>query len=463
MQHPKETILMRTILSWTVLVLSLLLVLTGITGLALSATAPKEKLKEKKEEKAARPKTVPTPTVKKIYVMTIDDPITPVVAERIAKSIDKATEEKAEVLIIQMDTPGGLVESTREIVKKMLASEVPTVVYVAPSGARAASAGVFITLTANVAAMAPNTRIGAASPVQMEGKMDETMAKKVTNDLAAMIRGIAEKRGRNAKWAEDAVRKSVSVTETEALKLKVIDLVAPDLATLVKELDGRTVDVVLGKKTIRTADARVEKVKMGFRDRLLGIISNPNVAYILMILGFYGLYFELSNPGAIFPGVAGAICLILAFYALQTLPVNYAGLMLIILGVSLFIAEAFITSHGVLGVGGAIAMVLGSLMLIEVPSLRVSWGVILPVVTFSALLFIVTVTLAVRVHRERADTGKEGLIGLKGEARTDISPTGQVFVRGEYWNAKSDEPVRKGEKVVVTVVEGLTLTVKKAG
>jgi membrane-bound serine protease (ClpP class) len=182
-----------------------------------------------------------------------------------------------------------------------------------------------------------------------------------------------------------------------------------------------------------------------------------------MILGFYGLYFELSNPGAIFPGVAGAICLILAFYALQTLPVNYAGLMLIILGVSLFIAEAFITSHGVLGVGGAIAMVLGSLMLIEVPSLRVSWAVIIPVVAFSALLFIVTVTLAVRVHRERADTGMEGLIGLRGEARADISPTGQVFVRGEYWNAKSDEPVKKGEKVVVTAVEGLTLTVKKAG
>jgi membrane-bound serine protease (ClpP class) len=207
----------------------------------------------------------------------------------------------------------------------------------------------------------------------------------------------------------------------------------------------------------------VEEVKMGFRDKLLGIISNPNVAYILMILGFYGLYFELSNPGAIFPGVAGAICLILAFYALQTLPINYAGLMLIILAIGLFIAEAFITSHGVLGVGGAIAMVLGSLMLIEVPSLRISWAVIIPVVAFSALLFIITVTLAVRVHRERADTGKEGLIGLKGEAKSEISPTGQVFVRGEYWNAKSDEPIRKGEKVAVTAVEGLTLTVKKAG
>jgi membrane-bound serine protease (ClpP class) len=278
-----------------------------------------------------------------------------------------------------------------------------------------------------------------------------------------MIRGIAEKRGRNAKWAEDAVRKAISSTETEALKLKVIDLIAPDISTLVKEINGRTVDVVIGKRTIQTASARVEEVKMGFRDKLLGIISNPNVAYILMILGFYGLYFELSNPGAIFPGVAGAICLILAFYALQTLPINYAGLMLIILAIGLFIAEAFITSHGVLGVGGAIAMVLGSLMLIEVPSLRISWAVIIPVVAFSALLFIITVTLAVRVHRERADTGKEGLIGLKGEAKSEISPTGQVFVRGEYWNAKSDEPIRKGEKVAVTAVEGLTLTVKKAG
>src|SRR5574341_1036485 len=397
---------MRKISSWTILVLSLLLVLAGIAGVALSATGPKEPAKEKKEEKAAPPKAAPAPERKKVFVITIDAPITPVVAEYIAKSIDKATVNKAEALIIQLNTPGGLVDSTNNIVMKIMSSNIPVVVYVAPSGGRAASAGVFITLSAHIAAMAPTTHIGAASPVQMEGKMDETMAKKVTNDLAAMIRGIAEKRGRNAKWAEEAVRKSVSITETEALKLKVIDLIAADLPALVKAIDGRTVDVVIGKKTVRTAGAAVEELAMGFREKLLGIISNPNVAYILMILGFYGLYFELSNPGAIFPGVAGAICLILAFYALQTLPINYAGLMLI---------------------------------------------------------FIITVTLAVRVHREKADTGKEGLIGLRGEAKTDISPAGQVFVRGEYWSARSDEPVKKGEKVIITAVEGLTLTVKKAG
>lgn len=450
---------MRKTLSWTVLFLALLLIITGITGTALSASVPKEGTST---DKPAEPKAPPSPPEYTVYMIEIDDPITPTVAEYIIKSIDKATAAKAEALIIQLNTPGGLVDSTNNIVIKMMASEVPTVVYIAPSGGRAASAGVFITLAANIAVMAPTTHIGAASPVQMQGKMDETMAKKATNDLAAMIRGIAEKRGRNAKWAEDAVRKAVSITETEALKLKVIDLVAPDIASLLKGINGRTVEVVIGKKTLRTADAKVVKVKQGLRTRILGIITNPNVAYILMILGFYGLYFELSNPGAIFPGVAGAICLILAFYALQTLPLNYAGLMLILLALGLFIAEAFVTSHGVLGVGGAVAMLFGSLMLIEVPSLRISWAVILPVVLFSSLLFVVTVTLAVRVHREKVDTGKEGLIGLTGEAKTDLAPSGQVFVRGEFWNARSTDPVKKGDRVVVTAVDGLKLTVKRS-
>ena len=309
--------------------------------------------------------------------------------------------------------------------------------------------------------MAPTTHIGAAHPVQMQGKMDETLEKKAVNDLAAMMRGIAEKRGRNAKWAEDAVRNSVSITETEALSDKVIDLIAPDVASLIKALDGRTVDVVIGKRTLRTAGAEVVTIKMGFRDKLLAVISNPNIAYILMILGFYGLYFELSNPGAIFPGVAGAICLILAFYALQTLPINYAGLMLIILAIALFIAEAFITSHGVLGVGGTIAMLMGSVMLIDsaAPSLQISWAVIVPVVALSAAMFIVTVTLAVRVHRDKVDTGREGMIGLEGEARTDIHASGQVFVRGEYWNAWSREPIKAGERIRVEAIEGLKLRV----
>jgi membrane-bound serine protease (ClpP class) len=398
-----------------------------------------------------------------VYLISVDAAITPVVAEYIDKSIDNASRANAEAIIIELDTPGGLVDSMRDIVKKMMAADVPVIVYVGPSGARAASAGVFITLAANIAAMAPTTHIGAAHPVTMEGKMDKTMESKVVNDLAAMARSIAVKRGKNAKWAEEAVRKSVSITETEALKLKVIDLVAPDVLSLLRAVNGRTVDLVVGQRTLHTEGAAVREITMGFRFKFLNIISNPNIAYILMILGFYGLYFEFANPGAIFPGVAGAICLILAFYALQTLPINYAGLMLIILGVGLFIAEAFITSHGILGLGGAVAMAIGSVMLVESssPYLRISWSVIVPVVALSALLFVITVSLAVRVHREKVDTGKEGMIGLEGVAKTDILAAGQVFVRGEYWNAWSDTPVQKGERVKVDAVEGLKLKVRK--
>ncbi|HEX9114201.1 MAG TPA: nodulation protein NfeD, partial [Nitrospirota bacterium] len=342
---------------WLFLLFSFTLLLCGIP----EKSFPAEKLKTGKTTTAA----TAAEARKQIFLIEIDAPITPVVAEYIVKSIDRAQAERAEAIIIQLNTPGGLVDSMQQIVMKMMAADVPTVVYVAPSGARAASAGVFITMAAHIAAMAPTTHMGAAHPVTMQGKMDKTMEAKVVNDLAAMARGIAEKRGKNAKWAEQAVRKSVSITETEALKDHVIDLVAPDVDSLVREMNGRTVDLVIGKKTLQTAGAEVKKVPMGFRYRLLEIISNPNIAYILMILGFYGLYFELSNPGAIFPGVAGAICLVLAFYALHTLPINYAGLILIIIGISLFIAEAFITSHGVLGIGGTISMLLGSVMLID--------------------------------------------------------------------------------------------------
>lgn len=441
----------------SIILFSLVLIFAGAFIFAVAADA-------KKANKTAPPAEAGSvPASNKIHLIEIDAPITPVVAEYIIKSIDRAAKANAEALIIQLNTPGGLVDSTQQIVMKMMASEVPTVVYVAPSGGRAASAGVFITLAANIAAMAPTTHIGAAHPVQMQGKMDEAMEKKAVNDLAAMMRGIAEKRGRNAKWAEDAVRHSVSITETEALKNKVIDFVAPDIASLLKAMDNKTVDLVIGKRTLKTAGAEVITMKMGFRDKLLGIISNPNIAYILMILGFYGLYFELSNPGAIFPGVAGAICLILAFYALQTLPINYAGLMLIILAIALFIAEAFITSHGILGVGGTIAMLMGSVMLIDspAPALQISWAVIIPVVAMSAVMFIITVTVAVRVYREKPTTGKEGLTGMLATAKTDILTGGQVFMRGEYWTAWSDEPIQKGEQVIVIAVEGLKVKVRK--
>lgn len=440
--------------------LAIVLVLAGITGFVCSATGSKQ-------SPAGTPPSgspsEPDSTGPKIYLIKIDAPITPVVSEYIVRSIDKAARD-GEALIIQLDTPGGLVDSMREIVKRMLSSEVPIVVYVAPRGARAASAGTFITLAANIAAMAPNTSMGSAHPVTMQGKMDKTMEDKVVNHLAATIRGIAEKRGRNVKWAEDAVRKSVDATETEALKVHIIDIVAPDIPTLVKDIDGKTVDLAMGKKTLNTRNAQIKEIEMGFRYKILEIISNPNIAYILLMLGFFGLYFELANPGSVLPGVAGAICLILGFYALHTLPINYAGLLLIILGIGLLIAEAFVTSHGVLGVGGTIAMFLGSIMLIDSasPFLRISWSVIIPAVILSAILFAITVTIAVRVHREKADTGKEGMIGMHGEAKTDILKNGQVLVRGEYWNAWSDTPVAKGDRVTVVGIDGLRLKVNKA-
>ena len=431
----------------TTLFLSLALIIMGLSGLALGTTSNT---------------AVPAP-LKTVHVLAIDATITPVVSEYISNSIDRAAVARAEAFILQLNTPGGRVDSMEQIVMKMLSANIPVVVYVSPQGGRAASAGVFITLAADIAAMAPSTHIGAAHPVTMQGKMDDVMEAKIVNDLAAMIRGLAEKRGRNAKWAEEAVRKSVSITETEALELKVVDLIAPDIPSLLNAIHGKTIELALGKRVLDTKNAQVHEVKMGFRFKLLDLISNPNIAYILLILGFYGLYFELSNPGAIFPGVAGTISLILAFYALHNLPINYAGLMLIILAIALFIAEAFITSHGVLGIGGTIAMLLGSLMLIESPSpyLRISWLVIFPVVALSALLFIITVRLALKVYRDKVDTGKEGMIGIEGVAKTDILADGQIFVHGEYWNAWSDTLITNGEKVKVESVQGLKLKVTK--
>ncbi len=399
-----------------------------------------------------------------IYVGTYDGIINPVAGEYFANLIDKANKENAEAVIIKLDTPGGLDTSMRDIVKKINNSDVPVIVYVSPSGARAASAGVFITLAAHVAAMAPGTNIGAAHPVALGGgQMDEEMKKKVENDAAAYIRSIAEKRGRNAKWAEDAVRKSVSITEKEAVKLKVVDVIATDVKDLLKKIDGQSVMTVHGKEVLHTAGATLQEYPMGWRLRILNALSNPNVAYILMILGIYGLFFELASPGAILPGVVGAICLILAFYAFQTLPVNYAGLLLILLGIILFIAEIKIVSYGLLSVAGAISMILGSIMLMntDVPFLKISWAVILPVVVATALFFSVVIGMAVRAHRRRPVSGIEAMIGLRGEAYTDIDPEGKVFIHGEIWNAKSDEKITKGEKIKVINTEGMTLIVKR--
>jgi membrane-bound serine protease (ClpP class) len=397
-----------------------------------------------------------------ITVITVDGVVNPVMAEFISKSIDEAERNSDDLLVIKLDTPGGLDTSMRSIVKKIIASEVPVVVYVAPSGARAASAGVFITLAAHIAAMSESTNIGAAHPVGVGGKMDKTMAEKAVNDMAAYVKSLAEKRKRNADWAEKAVRESVSITEDEALKLKVIDLIAKDLNTLLETIDQRTVETSAGTKTIKTRGVSIRYKEMGFRHKVLDIISDPNVAYLLMLLGFYGIFFELTSPGAIFPGVLGVLSLILALYSFQTLPVNYAGLLLILLAIVLFILEIKVISFGLLTIGGIISLTLGSLMLFDspFPFLRTSLSVVIPSVLMIAALFAISVTLVVRAHRRKPATGSEGLIGSTGVAKTDIDPEGTVFLHGEIWSARSDEPVSAGEEVVVEKVADLKLRVR---
>ena len=404
-------------------------------------------------------------TPPEVMVVTVDGVINPVASEFISKSIKKATKKGVEALVIELDTPGGLDTSMRMIVKEIVGGEVPVVVFVAPSGARAASAGVFITLAAHIAAMAPGTNIGAAHPVGLGEKMDKTIAEKATNDAAAYIKSLAERKGRNAVWAEKAVRESISATEVEALKEHVIDLVSKNLTTLLLDIDGRKVQTAFAEKVLRTKDARITREETGVRQKILNFISDPNVAYILMLLGFYGLFFELTNPGAIFPGVIGGICLILAFYAFQTLPVNYAGLLLIILAIILFILEVKIISHGVLTIGGVIAMIIGSLMLFETPGpfVRLSLYLILPAVMVTALFFSLTIGLALKAHRRKPVTGKEELPGMEGVARTEITPEGgTVSLHGELWAAYAEESIAKDHKVVVESVSGLKLKIHES-
>lgn len=398
-----------------------------------------------------------------VNLVPIDGPIGPISARIIDEAISSSVEDSAEALIIELNTPGGLDESMRIITRKILNSEVPVIVFVSPSGSRAASAGVFITLSAHIAAMTPGTNIGAAHPVAMGGKIDSTMEEKVVNDASAYIRSIANKRGRNEKWAEESVRKSVSITENEALKLNVIDLVVNDVRELLDSCDGRKVSLPSGEKVLNTKEIEVRKIEISLRDKILEVISNPTIAYILLTLGMWGLFFELSNPGSIFPGIVGGICLILAFFALQTLPINYAGLLLMILALIFFILEVKIVSYGALTIGGIISMVLGSLLLFEspLPYMRASLTVIIMVVATTALFFIVAIGLALRARKRKVTTGGRGLMGEVGVARTALKPEGDVFVHGEIWKAEADQPIKKGEKVIVTGVEHLTLKVTK--
>ncbi len=398
-----------------------------------------------------------------VLVINVDSVINPVSSEFITKSIKKANEGGFEAILIKLDTPGGLDTSMRDIIKAINASDIPVIVYVSPSGARAASAGVFITMSAHVAAMAPGTNIGAAHPVGVGGKMDKTMKEKATNDAVAYIKSIADERGRNVKWAEDAVRKSVSATDQEALDMNIIDLRAASVKELLGKIDGRKVNTVSAEKVLSTAAADVQEEEMSFRLRLLGVISDPNIAYILMLLGFYGLFFELTNPGSIFPGVIGGICLILAFYSFQTLPVNYAGVLLIILAIIMFILEVKIVSYGILTIGGIISMVIGSIMLFDrsIPFMRLSLATILPVVIVTVAFFSIAIRYAYKAWKSKPITGEEGLSGSEGVALSDISDEGMALVHGEYWRASSDTPIAKGEKLIVVSLDGLKIKVKK--
>jgi len=395
-----------------------------------------------------------------IYIIKVSDAIGPGVADFIKGGIKKANDNNAACVIIQLDTPGGLADAMRDIVMAILGSGVPVVVYVAPSGARAASAGVMITIAADIAAMAPGTNIGAAHPVGIGGKkIDKTMSEKVVNDMVAHVKSIAEKRGRNVEWVEKAVRESVSATETEALKENVIDIIAKNMDDLIRQINGRKVG---DKGVLVLNNVKRTVLEEGLRTKILKTISDPNIAYILLLIGLAGLYFELSHPGAVFPGVIGGISLVLAFFALQTLPVNYAGFLLIFLALIFFILELKITSYGMLSIAGVVSLLLGSIMLFKgsSPDLGVSWRVILPTVGLVSAFFVVLAGMVFKAQVSKPRTGADGLAGELGVAKSNIDPEGKVRVHGELWKAVSAEPIARGDRIRVVSVSGLVLKVE---
>jgi membrane-bound serine protease (ClpP class) len=397
-----------------------------------------------------------------VYIIKVADAISPGTAEYIKSGIETAAEKAATAVIIELDTPGGLAESMRLIVQQILGSNVPVVVFVSPSGARAASAGVMITMAADVAAMAPGTNIGAAHPVGAGGKdIDGKMSEKVINDMVAQAKSVAEQRGRNAEWVEAAIRESVSVTETEALQQNIIDLIAQDTDDLIKQLNGRELK---DKGVLNLSDVKKVVFEETLRTKILKTISNPNIAYILMMIGLAGLYFELSHPGAIFPGVIGGIALILAFFALQTLPVNYAGILLIVLAIIFFIMEMKITSYGLLSVAGIVSLLLGSLMLFEgsTPDMKLSLRVLLPTVILISGFFVAVASLVFRAQISKPTTGSMGLVGEIGVVKKALKPEGKVFIHGELWNARAKEPLDENVKVRVVKVVNLILEVESA-
>ncbi|WP_022947782.1 NfeD family protein [Methylohalobius crimeensis] len=419
----------------------------------------------------------------RIVQLDLEGPVSPATADYIERGLDRAIDASASLIILSIDTPGGLDASMRQIIKRMIASPIPIVAYVAPSGARAASAGTYITYAAHVAAMAPATSIGAATPVQLAGpgssplpskdkkpsddqgetapSTGNAMQHKMVNDAVAYIKGLAKLRGRNAEWAEKAVREAATLTAEEALQQNVIDLVAGDVGDLLRQLEDRKV-VVLGREiTLQTSGLPLKKYEPDWRTRILTLLTDPNIAYILMLLGIYGLIFEFSNPGAIVPGVLGSICLLLALFAFQVLPINYAGLALIVLGVALMTAEAFVPSFGILGIGGVAAFTLGSIMLIDtgVPGFSIHLELILGFAITSALLFVLGLGMVLKARRRPAATGSEEVLHKIAVALEDFDREGWVRLHSERWHAISEKPVRRGEQLKVSRLDGLTLFV----
>ncbi|MBW2574257.1 MAG: nodulation protein NfeD [Deltaproteobacteria bacterium] len=395
-----------------------------------------------------------------VYIIQMSGPISPAASGFLKKGITKASDERVSCIIIELDTPGGLAESMREIVMAIFASKIPVVIYVAPSGARAASAGVMITMAADIAAMAPGTNIGAAHPVGAGGKeIGGVMSEKVTNDMVANARSIAQKRGRNADWVERAIRKSVSVTETEALKANVIDIVAKDIDDLIHQINGRKIQ---DKGVLKLENVKKILLKEDLRTKILKTISNPNIAYILMMIGLAGLYFELSHPGAVLPGVVGGISIILAFFAFQTIPVNYAGFLLIVLALIFFIMEMKIASYGLLSIAGIISLLLGSIMLFENSGngMGLSWEVLIPTLVLISGFFVVVSGFVFKSHLHKPRTGARGMVGEIGVVREALMPEGKVFVHGELWRAISNDPIQTGDRVRVVKIVNLVLEVE---
>lgn len=400
-----------------------------------------------------------------IFLAELDGVVSPASSAYITRVIDHAENHNAACLILKLDTPGGLDESMRAITKKIESARIPVIVYVAPKGARAASAGVFILYASHIAAMAPGTNIGAAHPVGMGGeKMDSVMVKKVTNDAVAYIRALAREHNRNAEWAESAVRESSSLDADSAFALGVCDIIAADDNELIARIEGRSVAVRGDTVTIQTKGAATRNIAMTLRERLLLILTNPNIAYILLLLGIYGLFFELQNPGMIFPGVVGGISLILGFYALHVLPVNYAGVALLFLSAIFFIIDIYAPTHGILTAGGIISLAIGSIILFDsdLPYLRVSWEVIMIVVIVITAGVVLLLFLGVRAQFKKPTTGREGMVGEEGHSRTKVNEHGgTIFVHGEYWTAVSDRPVDKDHRVKVVAIQGSVLKVEE--